>query len=1059
MSGMSLIQQRAALANADTVNNAVNKPPQNNNNNQQNIRNRNRNNNQRSHQSYTSTAPPTQYVNNSNKQRHNSVDTNDTCLLCAYSLKERQYIGVYNCTHSGQICGDCLIRTKLLMPNVKEKPLNNNSNSTGADAVTAADGTGNNTIATADTGNSTDWVWRCQYCRTIWSTVIITESYEHRLLPIESFNKSQLVMDTYTCVQYESQVVAAYFHKLYSIYCTICDSNNINRIFTTDKQYQQHLSHTHKLYLCTACVTTRRVYITEQQTYSKSQLLTHFKLGATFERHMTGPIEPHPFCQFCGLVPFYSNDELYAHLTQYHRTCRFCQADQKQIYMRDDNALIKHYTRYHYICDHPDCMQKIGRISPDSIAFRDPLTLRTHTINFHTDKSNMSKAELKSLQTMNVISFQQSQSRTNDNSNRYRSRRISNDDDTFEWTSIQNNPHNNDIDDFALSDNDEESYPSLSNVQQAQRDTVAAQQQLNNEATNNTSIVYSTSSSHGFASVAGKRVQPRNDIDFPVLPSNNKSSTSYNNNQSFPAQPSTQQHKTTAQSLFGFQQSISNNNAPKSNTTNNSFIVSNDTNAFPSLTPLNSTQSTQPSLPVKKPSKPTLVTSFRATLDHTNKQLSDERIDKQAIIDQRKLEHVPLPLPDPCSSELIQQRSSELINTIKTILNSDDKFNEFRRTSNMYRQGSINATQYYAYYCELMNSHQQSESLLMIIISLLPDGDKREQLHVEYARNKVWQKLQSKSKPTQNQKQPTFADKTKSINKISLVKSTVNHNNNNDSSPHTRQFDNDMNNHLVPLQRDVIPPEPIHTTKQQHNTAAAQSVNNSSTPVNSSPIDNNQSNTQLLKQQKPNNRSNKSYADINIPNELPDPAELDLYTTIVSELQLPGTHKTNLQLLLFLENECINTIVHRHNTLLQTNIKRFMFSHDTRKLLYKYCSTIKYQQIVDWKQLNRFGVQPNTTNQLNNITSMYQRYGTDMVDSNTLLNIMIGMTSNELILLYEYIIVVLRYITDIQHNTELQQLQLQSDQRSNHTINNDPQIIFRPLDKNKKKSTSIFDRQ
>ena len=65
---------------------------------------------------------------------------------------------------------------------------------------------------------------------------------------------------------------------------------------------------------------------------------------------------------------------------------------------RHDGALRSHYGREHFLCEHPACAHKL----PDYIAFRDVLELKAHDIQYHVDKSQMTKQQLKQATTMNL---------------------------------------------------------------------------------------------------------------------------------------------------------------------------------------------------------------------------------------------------------------------------------------------------------------------------------------------------------------------------------------------------------------------------------------------------------------------------------------------------------------------------------------------------------------------------------------------------------------------------------------------------------------------------------
>ena len=111
--------------------------------------------------------------------------------------------------------------------------------------------------------------------------------------------------------------------------------------------------------------------------------------------------------------------------------------------------------------------------------------------------------------------------------------------------------------------------------------------------------------------------------------------------------------------------------------------------------------------------------------------------------DTRIMSHVPLPLPAPAPAADVASRNKQLIAEIRSSLSADE-FDSFRIQSSAYRMGDLSASVYLQFFYGLMRGHENEgrvEQLLMELIALLPDETKRKELHAEYAKHKVWEKI------------------------------------------------------------------------------------------------------------------------------------------------------------------------------------------------------------------------------------------------------------------------------------------------------------------------------
>ena len=97
-----------------------------------------------------------------------------------------------------------------------------------------------------------------------------------------------------------------------------------------------------------------------------------------------------------------------------------------------------------------------------------------------------------------------------------------------------------------------------------------------------------------------------------------------------------------------------------------------------------------------------------------------------------------LPLPDPVPGPLKLDRNKLLVNNIMQGLNNDDsKYEEFKSMSSKFRNDEYTAAEYYQEFMRLFSDSEDAESILMQLLALLPDEDKRSQLHAEYVKDKT----------------------------------------------------------------------------------------------------------------------------------------------------------------------------------------------------------------------------------------------------------------------------------------------------------------------------------
>ena len=154
------------------------------------------------------------------------------------------------------------------------------------------------------------------------------------------------------------------------------------------KQLKAHLRERHQLHHCEVCLEGRKVFVSQQLLYTKSQLERHRHGGAGEVDEPLGGFAGHPSCKFCR-KHFYDDGQMYHHMQSAHETCHLCRRAQpdKYTYYRDYAELEAHYRSGHHPCLHPECLAK------KFVVFASPNELKNHEGLEHGRA--MTKAERK----------------------------------------------------------------------------------------------------------------------------------------------------------------------------------------------------------------------------------------------------------------------------------------------------------------------------------------------------------------------------------------------------------------------------------------------------------------------------------------------------------------------------------------------------------------------------------------------------------------------------------------------------------------------------------------
>ncbi|KAJ1675091.1 hypothetical protein EV182_001959 [Spiromyces aspiralis] len=137
---------------------------------------------------------------------------------------------------------------------------------------------------------------------------------------------------------------------------------------------RKHIQSEHNMYLCELCVAHKKVFPHEHRIYTKARLKHHKRDGDT--KGFTG----HPQCEFCHIY-FYDGDELFTHCREKHEQCFICvrSGTGRQVYYKNYMTLVDHFSKEHYICKHPACLEK------KFIAFETKMDLQAHIVEEHSE--------------------------------------------------------------------------------------------------------------------------------------------------------------------------------------------------------------------------------------------------------------------------------------------------------------------------------------------------------------------------------------------------------------------------------------------------------------------------------------------------------------------------------------------------------------------------------------------------------------------------------------------------------------------------------------------------
>ncbi|XP_048499274.1 E3 ubiquitin-protein ligase hel2 isoform X3 [Beta vulgaris subsp. vulgaris] len=252
---------------------------------------------------------------------------------------------------------------------------------------------------------------RCCICKSLSSSVFVTRALGSLTRVINDF--SVLPVDAK-----DGKVGSYWFHEDTQAYfddfdaykiikamcrlsCNVCDKleavgnkkSKKRGKFKSVEQLKDHFSRQHELFFCNLCLEYKKqVFMSEQKLYSRVQLRQHIRYGDSevdgSENERCG-FSGHPLCEFCQ-IPFYGDNELYFHMSTGHYTCHICQRQHfaRFDYYKDYNDLENHFREDHFLCEDDTCLEK------KFVVFLTEADMKRHSALEHGENMSRSKRKI-----------------------------------------------------------------------------------------------------------------------------------------------------------------------------------------------------------------------------------------------------------------------------------------------------------------------------------------------------------------------------------------------------------------------------------------------------------------------------------------------------------------------------------------------------------------------------------------------------------------------------------------------------------------------------------------
>lgn len=154
-----------------------------------------------------------------------------------------------------------------------------------------------------------------------------------------------------------------------AVTCSLCQER-----FRSRKDLSKHLSNAHDVAMCQLCLDNLRLFVCEQELYTKNELKTHLN------GRPGGSPGVHPQCHFCKSNVFDSM-QLYAHMRDRHFSCYLCPAAHQHRFYKTIGDLELHFKSSHITCNICFSQSPVGARS--YCVFRSNQEYREHMLSEH----------------------------------------------------------------------------------------------------------------------------------------------------------------------------------------------------------------------------------------------------------------------------------------------------------------------------------------------------------------------------------------------------------------------------------------------------------------------------------------------------------------------------------------------------------------------------------------------------------------------------------------------------------------------------------------------------
>ncbi|GLE10816.1 hypothetical protein PINS_up023067 [Pythium insidiosum] len=210
----------------------------------------------------------------------------------------------------------------------------------------------------------------CPFCKADLPRVICVE-HEHQTF--DSFqdwgdNIGRRTCSTTRPACSSSSATCRACGRLREPMCPRCDKK-----LSTVAALKTHLQDVHQQQYCGICLEHKKVFLQEQELFTKEQLKAHAAKGNPREG-----FAGHPRCDFC-FSRFYSNTELFDHLHKNHFECDICvrSLGVQNRYYKDYPDLENHFRAEHFLCEEPSCLAK------KFVVFKSHIDFQAHMATEH----------------------------------------------------------------------------------------------------------------------------------------------------------------------------------------------------------------------------------------------------------------------------------------------------------------------------------------------------------------------------------------------------------------------------------------------------------------------------------------------------------------------------------------------------------------------------------------------------------------------------------------------------------------------------------------------------